>query len=258
MTTAPIRLVEDPDELIDWYEKHAEVHLYGLGDLDEPHWSRSQWYRQRDAVVGIIPLPGPPEITAVYAVSAVQESPTTRLLLELEPQLPPQALITAPIGATKWMSELRGVHGFGIHLKLHLPQADQLREAPNVRELGDEDLPALAGLYERNAGEAFFLPSMLDPGLWAGVEVDGELVAAGGTHLLSQVRRVAALGGILTDAGSRGRGYGAQITSWLADTLFNRGVRVGLNVQSENYDARSVYRKLGFVQVHEFEEFELR
>lgn len=255
MQTSPIHQIADRSELLEWYSQHREVHVYGLADLDDRYWDRSKWFRRGDAVVGVVSLPGPQDVTIVYAATTTDESATTRLLLDLSPQIPDGALVAAPQGAAKWMSELRAVEDHGSALKLHIPNVDQLIEARDVQPIASEHVHQLSALYERHHNEAFFLPSMLENGLWCCVVEGGRIIAAGGTHVLSESSSVVALGGILTDSAARGRGLGSQITSWLSRSLLSRGLTVGLNVQADNYSARSIYRRLGFIQGLEYEEF---
>ncbi len=250
-----MRQVDDPAELIHWYNQHPEVHVYGLGDLDDHFWPRSRWYREGNAVVGLVDLPGDAQIVAVYAIAVTDQSATTRLMLELADEIPDGALATAPVGSTKWMHELRSVNPLGLHHKMHIASTNKLVAAPNVFRLDPDDTPDLLDLYASDPGAAFFLPEMLDRGLWAGVRRDGHLVAAGGTHLLSPQHGVAALGGIITRSEARGQGLGGQVTSRLASELLGDGLVVGLNVHADNLIARRMYCNLGFNQVHEYEEF---
>lgn len=252
----PIRQLTEPDELLAWYRRHPQVHVYGLADLDERYWPSSQWFRRGDAVVGILVLPATEPLNVVYAVSVDEPSATIRLLLDLSPEIPDGSLATAPVGSVNWMRELRAVRSLGPHYKMSATDTAKLGPSAGVVPLGVEHLEELLDLYAQDPGAAFFLPSMLDGGLWAGVRHAGKLVAAGGTHVLSTTNNVAALGGILTHPEARGQGHASRVTSFLTRQLCADGLVVGLNVHADNLTARRLYQGLGFTPMHEYEEFE--
>ncbi len=251
-----MNLVTDPSELATLFGQSPAVHIYGLGDLDEPFWSRSRWFRRGDAVVGLVDLGSPePFNILVYAVSDIAPSATIRLLIDLAEEIPDGSLAVAPRGAAMWTSESRSVEAYGPHFKFSLPDDARLSASPKVVQLHEGDLAELTALYNTDPGSAFFLPNMLSTGVWAGVRERGVLLAAGGTHLRSPTYKVAALGGVFTRPDVRGKGFGTQLTSWLADNLLKDGYLVGLNVRAENLIARRLYTNLGFIQIHEYEEF---
>lgn len=250
-----MRLITDPSELLTLFGQQPAVHVYGLGDLDEPLWRRSRWYRHEDAVVGIINLSEDPELVAVYAITVANQAATIRLLLALLDEIPDGAFATGPPGTTQWVAQVRSIEDHGVHAKLQIKDCAQLQPAPDVVELDENDIGDLVALYETDPGTAFFTPSMLEGGVWVGVRSAGKLVAAGGTHVRGVTANVAALGGIFTDPAARGQGYGGQITSYLAHQLLSSGAVVGLNVEVNNHVAKQMYRNLGFEEVHHYDEF---
>lgn len=251
-----MKLVKDPSEIASIFRQNPAVHLYGLGDLEEPFWSRSRWFRRDNAVVGLVDLGTPKPINMlVYAISESKQSTTVRLLLDLAEEIPDGSLVVAPAGTSNWMSQCRSVESHGPHLKLAILDKAILSPSPDVVQLDQSNLTELDSLYDTEPGAAFFLPDMLSDGLWVGIRHEGRLLAAGGTHLLSVKTKVAALGGVFTRPDARGRGLGTQITSQLVGRLMDEGFLVGLNVRTDNLIARRIYRNLGFEQIHEYEEF---
>ncbi|MFQ6101162.1 MAG: GNAT family N-acetyltransferase [Anaerolineae bacterium] len=104
-------------------------------------------------------------------------------------------------------------------------------------------LAALYAHYEENA----FSPAQIADGTFYGIFADGQLVAAGGTHLLSPTYGVAAVGNVFTHPHYRGRGYGTAITSAVVAELRHRGTRdIVLNVSQDNATAIHIYERLGF------------
>ena len=126
-----------------------------------------------------------------------------------------------------------------------------------VRRLTADDVPALGALYAdgdaTGEGPDFFMPSMVDTGVFCGVEEHGDLVAVAGTHLVSREEGVAAIGNVYTRRDRRGRGYSTAATRAVLGAL--AGVEViGLNVRADNAPALHVYQSLGFVPHVEFYE----
>jgi len=120
-----------------------------------------------------------------------------------------------------------------------------------ARLLRSDDVPALERLYaDGNAhGEApdFFFPSMLDAGVFCGIREGDELIAAGGTHLVSHAEGVAAVGNVYTRRDRRRRGLGTAVTAAVTAELVRRRVHtIALNVNQQNATAIGVYERLGF------------
>jgi RimJ/RimL family protein N-acetyltransferase len=104
----------------------------------------------------------------------------------------------------------------------------------------------LLALYAHGGGGAFDPAQMRDRTFY-GVRVDGQLVAAAGTHLVSPTYGVAALGNVFTLPAHRGRGYATAAASAVVAELLRRGIHdVILNVSQANERAVRVYERLGF------------
>lgn len=97
-----------------------------------------------------------------------------------------------------------------------------------------------------NALDAF-TPGQVFAGAFFGVEEQGRLVAAAGTHVLSETYNAAAIGNVFTHPDYRGRGYAQITTSAVCAELARRGIRtIVLNVAQSNAAAIHVYAQLGF------------
>lgn len=249
--------VDDPAPLVAHYCEDRAVHIYALADLEPPFWEPSRWYQRGDAVVGIVSLPGG-EGAAVYGVSTIDPEGALALLVDLLDELPPGQLITAPTGLAAAVTPHRGVAWSGPHLRYALRDRSCIgsRSAALV-DLGPDDLEELQDLYAVEPGAAFFLPHMLGDDTFVGVRKGGELVAAGGTHVLSVDHGVAAIGGVYTRPEHRGEGLGSMVTSGVVHRLGGRVATIGLNVAEGNNTARRVYERLGFESIWRYEECEL-
>ena len=90
-----IRVVTDPDELVELYSRDPHLHIYALADLEEPYWSQSTWWRDGDAVVGPVGLRGGGQV--VYAVSSADPAGTLKLVETIQAQIGP-GLVTGVKG----------------------------------------------------------------------------------------------------------------------------------------------------------------
>ncbi|NLE77247.1 MAG: GNAT family N-acetyltransferase [Chloroflexi bacterium] len=114
-----------------------------------------------------------------------------------------------------------------------------------AERLTERDLEDLGALYRLGDAE-LFSPEQWVEGVFYGVRVMGMLVAAAGTHLVSQECGVAVVGSVFTDPGYRRRGLGSLVTSQVTAELLKRGLLVVLNVRQDNPTAQRIYRALGY------------
>jgi RimJ/RimL family protein N-acetyltransferase len=118
-------------------------------------------------------------------------------------------------------------------------------------------LPVEAGELNRlyQLGFAAWLPSSaIAEGVYYGIRVNGRLVAAAGTHVISRQARLAVVGNVLTHIDHRGRGYAKAVTSAVTAELLRTCEEVVLNVRADNPPAVQAYRRLGYVEHTRFEE----
>jgi ribosomal protein S18 acetylase RimI-like enzyme len=246
--------VEDLDAIAKVFDADRETHIYGLADLDEPFRSHSIWFEKNGALVGVISTGG--DWVAGYAMSQVDPTGTLNLLLTVQKGLPAGTWVTGPLGLAEAVEGVREVRPVGRHWRMILVDF-AAHGAEEVRDLGHDDLNALIDLYESEPDAAFFLPTMVEHGHFVGIEDDGVLVAAAGTHVASKERGVAALGAILTRPGYRGRGLGLAVIEGLCARLIPHYETVGLNVAASNAAAISLYERIGFTARFDYEEVEL-
>ena len=114
-----------------------------------------------------------------------------------------------------------------------------------VQRLGPSDVYSLQELY-RCYGEVAFAPYQLDQGVFYGIELDGNLVATAGTHLVSREYRLGIVGNVFTHPDYRGKGYAEACTSAVVEELLSLSLDVVLNVGQRNEVASRLYRRLGF------------
>jgi ribosomal protein S18 acetylase RimI-like enzyme len=123
----------------------------------------------------------------------------------------------------------------------------------DVRRLLPVEIGELNRLYE--LGFAAWLPSSaIAEGVYYGLRVNGRLVAAAGTHVISPGARLAVVGNVLTHADYRGRGYAKAVTGAVTADLLRSCDQVVLNVRADNPPALQAYRRLGYEEHLRFEE----
>jgi RimJ/RimL family protein N-acetyltransferase len=123
----------------------------------------------------------------------------------------------------------------------------------DVRRLHPGEIGELNRLYQ--LGFASWLPSSaIAEGVYYGIRVNGKLVSAAGTHVISPRARLAVVGNVLTQVDHRGRGYATAVTGAVTAELLEVCDQVVLNVRADNPPALQAYRRLGFAEHVRFEE----
>jgi len=112
------------------------------------------------------------------------------------------------------------------------------------RWLGDDDLPAVADLLDRDFPDSYARPAGRGVRRWAGIHERGELVAVAADAW--STASVGFLAGVATRADVRGRGLARAVCGFVVDELLAGRTRVGLFADHWNVAAVTAYRKMGF------------
>ena len=270
-----------------WLRRAADLHVYALADLDDFFWPNTQWWALQDADASDAPLLNHESLNddeetnqrsdranaiqaiamtlsgfdppVCYAVAPPNDAAMARLLTALSDHLPARSFVNLMMDGVTHLPQYR-LESAGQFLKMAISSIDAARcvIAPEVRRLTGADLPALIALHASEARAAedirFFANYMLERWPYAGIFIDGELVAAGGCHVLSDDYDVAAIGNVLTHPRLRGRGLATRITQTLCAWLAPRIHTIGLNVKADNAAAIRCYSRVGFYPVSRYEE----
>src|SRR5262245_41611465 len=224
--------------------------VYALGDLAPHLFPHAEWFSADGGAPALLMLYrgfSPPVLFAQGEAGAVaplldEVGALEAIYLHIRPD------VLALLGGRFEIREAPAMW------RMHLPPGRYRPEpAGDARRLGPADVPALERLYADGAaaGESphFFLPSMVEQGVFFGLFEGPELVAAGGTHLVVPEEGVAAIGNIYTRRDRRGRGLAGRLTSAVVDELLRLRVpTVILNVSLQNLTAIRVYERLGFTR----------
>ncbi len=254
-TPAGASVVRDRDELLEFFADDRAVHLYALVDLEEPFWSASRWFRRGDAVAGVIATAADGLITAT-GVSTRDAGGSLELVAEVAAHLPAGLMLTGPTGLAGAVARHRPTGWSGPHVKYRLADPDAVPPpAAGLEPLDETDVERLSQLYAVEPGAAFFLPSMVGDRSFVGLaDARGDLVAAAGTHLLSDQQRLAAIGSVYVRPDRRGHALGRLVTAGAIGRVADRCDVIGLNVSADNLPARRTYEALGFAAVLDYDE----
>jgi ribosomal protein S18 acetylase RimI-like enzyme len=122
-----------------------------------------------------------------------------------------------------------------------------------VERLLPVEVHDLNRLYQ--LGFAAWLPSSaIAEGVYYGIRVNGRLVSAAGTHVVSKEAGLAVVGNVLTHIEHRSKGYATAVTSAVTAELLRYCDQVVLNVRADNPAAVTAYRHLGYQDYCRFEE----
>jgi len=217
---------------------------YALGDLDEPHWSRSRFILSDSDGTGLVlDYRVDSWCTVITLGEAAAAGEVGRWL-----DLPDAFDVHYPVSHEAVLDPLlEGPRDRYVRMRA---APAELREVPvpdgiTLRRLTPADAPGAERIY-RDYPENAYSAHRLAEGAYVGAERDGELVAVAGTHVANPRTRVAALGDIVTARSHRGAGVGSAITLHLARILARSADLLVLNVAETNRAARRAYQKVGF------------
>lgn len=138
-------------------------------------------------------------------------------------------------------------------LRMWVDRAHYRPYPATVQRLLPVEIGELNRLYQ--LGFASWLPSgAIADGVYYGMRVNGRLIAAAGTHVVSPRARLAVVGNVLTHTDYRGRGFATAVTGAVTAELLRTCDQVVLNVRADNPPAINAYRRLGYAEHTRFDE----
>ncbi len=103
-------------------------------------------------------------------------------------------------------------------------------------------------LYASEGGPSWYAERHIEDGIYHGVIIEGRLVAAAGTHVISRDQGIAVVGNVFTHPRYRGRGLAKLVTSAVTSELLEFCPDVVLTVDPRNTPAVTAYERLGYVE----------
>ena len=224
---------------------------YAMADLQPDFAPHCRWYTaQTDEGAGLVLIYTglePPILLTVGEPGAVEEA-----LSQID--LPPQVYLSIrdehePVVACWYdvSSDRRPMYRLGLPRDVDF----EFPHGASLNRLAREDAPHLRKLYAHGGDFApdAFDPYQIDNGVFLGVEAQsGDLIAAGGTHIVDWQQGIAAIGNMYTLPRHRGLGHGKYVLQALVASLRERDVEtIVLNVDQRNAGAKRLYERNGFM-----------
>ena len=224
---------------------------YAICDLEEREFSRTRWGVAWDGetpVALVLEYNGPtPQPLFVMG----QEDGIRVILRDLI--RPRVAYLAAPAAMLPAVESAYRVDPGPTMVRMWVDRAHFRPYPATVQRLLPVEIGELNRLYQLGFGS--WLPSTaIADGVYYGLRVNGQLVAAAGTHVVSHAARLAVVGNVLTHADYRGRGFATAVTGAVTADLLRSCDQVVLNVRSDNPPALNAYRRLGYGEHIRFEE----
>ena len=247
-----VHALVDPEAIRAFLESDRLWAAYGLADLDPDLHKQSEWYGAEDerGLQSLALLYKGFRLPALFTMGQAQG---IALILAAALREPRVSLNARQEHMPAIQAHYR-VHDLDPMWRMTLSSSDFRPVSGRVVMLTPQYTQDLQELYALGGGDAF-TPGQVYDGAFYGIDERGRLIAAAGTHVLSEVHGAAAVGNVFTHPDYRGKGYATLTTSAVCAELIRRGIRtIVLNVARSNATAIRVYEKLGFKRYLPFNE----
>jgi ribosomal protein S18 acetylase RimI-like enzyme len=232
-------------------ERDRRYAAYAICDLEEREFSRTRWgvAWDSDAPVAVVLEYNGPTPQPLFVMG--RDDGIAVILRDLiRPRI---AYVAAPATLIAAIETAYRVDPGPAMVRMWVDRAHFRPYPATVQRLLGVEIGELNRLYQ--LGFASWLPSTaISDGVYYGLRVNGQLVSAAGTHVVSQSARLAVVGNVLTHADYRGRGFATAVTGAVTADLLRTCDQVVLNVRADNPPALNAYRRLGYVEHVRFEE----
>lgn len=247
----------DKNRLKRHFEKDKVLFSYHLGDLDDFYFPFCQWavdYADRAKIEEAILVYTGCDLPTVLAFGMTDRF--DELLNQMLPLFPQKFYCHFQEKYREQFLQYYSETELGTHIKMKLESFNKVdsKTGSEIRQLDMSNLEQLKQLYKEAYPDNYFIERMLETKKYYGCFDENKLIAVSGVHVDSDEYSIAVLGNITTNEDYRGQGISTIVTSRLLEDLTSQNKTVCLNVKADNESAIASYRKLGFVEVHEYEE----
>ena len=245
------RTTKDRGLLRSFLEQDRLYAAYAICDLEEREFARTRWGLGWDG-------DSPVALVLEYSGSTPQPmfvmGRVDGIGVVLRDLIRPRiAFVAAPAGVLPAIETAYRVDPGPSMVRMWVDRARFRPYPATVNRLLPVEIGDLNRLYE--LGFASWLPpTTILEGVYYGMRVNGRLVSAAGTHVISRGARLAVVGNVLTHVDFRGRGFATAVTGAVTAELLRTCDQVVLNVRADNPPALNAYRRLGFAEHVRFEE----
>ena len=245
------RQTTDRDALRAFLRQDRLYAAYALCDLEEQEFARTRWgaaYDGNDIVAVGLEYTGPTPQPLFVMGSTDGIGAVLREVIK-----PRAAYIAARVDMLPAIETQYRIDPGPEMVRMWVDRAHFRPYPATVQRLLPVDIGELNRLYQ--LGFASWLPSTaIADGVYYGMRVNGRLIAAAGTHVVSPTSRLAVVGNVLTHTDYRGRGFATAVTGAVTADLLRFCDQVVLNVRADNPPAINAYRHLGYSEHARFEE----
>jgi ribosomal protein S18 acetylase RimI-like enzyme len=246
-----IRATRDRDMLADFLGTDRLFAAYALCDLDDREFGRTRWgvalEQGRPVAVALEYQGSSPQPLFVMGEPAGVAGVLREVIRPRVAYLAARPELLDAVGGVYQVTDGPQM------VRMWVDRASFQPAAPNAVRLVPADVGDLNRLYDFGLGS--WLPSdAVANGVYYGVRMNGQLVAAAGTHVISRAMGLAAVGNVLTHRDFRGRGYAQVVTGAVTQDLLRFCDQVVLNVRIDNAPALRAYHALGYQEHVRFEE----
>jgi ribosomal protein S18 acetylase RimI-like enzyme len=245
------RAITDKAVIRDYLEGDRLYAAYAICDLEEREFARTRWGMawDGDARIALVLEYNGPTPQPLFVMG--REDGIGVILRDLI--RPRVAYVAAPGSALSAVESAYRVDPGPSMVRMWVDRAHFRPYPATVQRLLPVEIGELNRLYQ--LGFASWLPSAaIADGVYYGLRVNGQLVAAAGTHVVSPGANLAVVGNVLTHIDYRGRGFATAVTGAVTAELLRTCDQVVLNVRSDNPPALNAYRRLGYLEHVRFEE----
>ncbi len=246
-----VRATRDRESLREFLTQDRLFAAYALCDLEEREFPRTRWG---------IAMEGGRVVSVVLEYSGLSPQPlfvmgddegVTAILEDvIRPRLAYLAGMPHSLSAVE---RVYRVEAGPPMVRMWVDRAAFVPAAQVTTRLMPADIGDLNRLYD--LGFSSWLPAdAIRHGIYYGIRVNGRLVAAAGTHVISREAGLGVVGNVMTHRDHRSRGFAKLTTGAVTAELLRTCDHVVLNVRSDNPPALAAYRALGYQEHTRFEE----
>ena len=225
------RTTTDKTELRSFLERDRLYAAYAICDLEEREFGRTRWgiaVESDDPIAVVLEYNGP---TPQPLFTMGREDGVTAILRDLI--RPRVAYLAAPATLLPAIQSAYRVDPGPSMVRMWVDRTTFRPYPATVQRLLPVEIGELNRLYQ--LGFASWLPATaIADGVYYGMRVNGQLVAAAGTHVISPNAGLAVVGNVLTHIEYRGRGFATAVTGAVTAELLRSCDQVVLNVRSDN------------------------
>lgn len=246
-----VRATTDRAVLRAFLERDRLYAAYAICDLEEREFARTRWglaFQGEVPVALVLEYNGP----TPQPLFVMGQPEGIELILRdlIRPRL---AYAAAPAGLVGAIASAYRVDPGPEMVRMWVDYTRFRPYPATVQRLLPAEIGDLNRLYQ--LGFASWLPpTTIADGVYYGMRVNGQLVSAAGTHVISRAARLAVVGNVLTHVDFRGRGFATAVTGAVTAELLRFCDQVVLNVRADNPPALNAYRRLGYAEHLRFEE----